>query len=89
MFEQSCPVLGELVDKNASVANSGSQKDPLFMYLGKSTYSLRVLELAGRSCLHKSSVSVDFFKQYCGVQILSARWDTWSAIHRMDPQKGR
>ena len=26
-------------------------------------YSLRGLELAGRSCLHKPSVSVDFFKQ--------------------------
>jgi len=36
LAEKSCQVLGVLVGRSASVANSGSQRDPLFTYLGKS-----------------------------------------------------
>jgi len=36
LAEKSCQVLGELVGRSANVANSGSQRDPLFMYLGNS-----------------------------------------------------
>jgi len=36
MFEQSCQVLRELIGRSANVANSGSQRDPFFMYLRKS-----------------------------------------------------
>ena len=36
MFEQSCQVLGELVGRSANAANSGSQRDPLFVYIGMS-----------------------------------------------------
>jgi len=33
---ESCQVLGDLVGRSASLPNSGSQRDPLFMDLGKS-----------------------------------------------------
>jgi hypothetical protein len=36
LAEQSCQVLGELVGRSASLSNSGSQSDPLFVDLGKS-----------------------------------------------------
>ena len=66
----------------------GLRGTPFLCILG-SLCSLRGLEPAGRSCLHKYSVSVGFLKQYCVFWILSTRWHTWSAIYRMDPQKGK
>jgi hypothetical protein len=36
LAEQSCQVTGDLVGRCASLPNSGSQRDPLFMDLGKS-----------------------------------------------------
>jgi hypothetical protein len=39
MAEKSCEVLGELVGRSTNVADNGSQRNPLFMYLQKSIQS--------------------------------------------------
>jgi len=39
LAEKSCQVLGGLLGRSASVANSGSQRDPFFMYVGESIQS--------------------------------------------------
>jgi hypothetical protein len=35
MAENSCEILADLVDRSTNVADNESQRNPLFMYLGK------------------------------------------------------
>jgi hypothetical protein len=61
LAEKPCQVLGELVGGSASLTDSVSQWDPIFVDLGE-FISLGGLEPDGCRCLLISSFSVDFLR---------------------------
>jgi hypothetical protein len=79
MAEECFQVLGELVGRSASVANSGSQRDPLFKCRGKSIVSGVCSWPDAVVCI--SSVSVDFLS-ISVVLVLLTRWDPWPVFYK-------